>query len=105
LIGARGPNTKEEVDSRRNSYQFWKGTKFEQPAYWETELTKLKNLNVKVNTFYVDDAAKESFEKIAERTGGTCSYLDLLRSDSQDILLGLVFPSILKMIGEGCDEV
>jgi hypothetical protein len=100
LIGDIGPNTKEEVDTRRNDYRFWEGTKFEQPAYWETELDKLKNFKVQVNTFYVAEWAKESFEEIAKRTGGTCTYLDLKRPDSQDILLNLFVPSILKMIGE-----
>jgi hypothetical protein len=35
------PNTKEEVKERRKDNEFWKGSKFEQPVYWETEIVKL----------------------------------------------------------------
>jgi hypothetical protein len=77
LIGDIGPNTKEEVDERRNDYQFWKGTKFEEPAYWDEELAKLKEEEVIIHTFYVSTSAKADFEEIAKRTGGTCTYLDL----------------------------
>jgi hypothetical protein len=83
LIGDMPPNTKEEVDSRRSSYQFWRGTKFEQTAYWDTELAKLKQLNVKVNTFYLNNYVKPSFEDIAKRTGGESAFLDVSKPNSQ----------------------
>jgi hypothetical protein len=51
------PNTQEEVITRRQENQVWKGTQFEQPAYWETELAKLSQLKVKVNAFYVSAKA------------------------------------------------
>ena len=105
LIGDMPPNTKEEVDSRRNSYQFWRGTKFEAPAYWDSELAKLKQLNVQVNTFYLNTYCQPSFIDIANRTGGTSCLLDVTKPDSQEILLGLFIPNILKMIGEANGDV
>ena len=82
LIGDMPPNTKEEVDSRRSSYQFWRGTKFETPAYWDTELAKLKQLNVKVHTFYLNTYVKPSFEDIAKKTGGESCFLDVSKPNS-----------------------
>jgi uncharacterized protein with von Willebrand factor type A (vWA) domain len=105
LIGDAPPNTKEEVDSRRNSYQFWRGTKFEAISYWDSELAKLKQLNVQVNTFYLNNDCKASFEDIARRTGGTSCLLDVTKPNSQEILLGLFIPNILKMIGEANGDV
>ncbi len=83
LIGDMPPNTKQEVDYRRSKYQFWRGTKFETPAYWDTELAKLKQLNVKVHTFYLNnDDVKPSFEDIAKRTGGESCFLDVSKPNS-----------------------
>jgi hypothetical protein len=63
-------------------------------------LAKLSVLKVKVHTLYLDDYAKSSFEEIARRTGGTSSYFDVKKSGSEENLLNLLVPNILKMIGE-----
>jgi hypothetical protein len=76
------PNTKEEVDSRRTLYQFWRSNRFEQPAYWDIELAKLKRLKVKVNTFYINHYVKQSFEDIAKKSGGESCYLDITKPNS-----------------------
>lgn len=61
-------------------------------------------MNIIVNTFYLDDDAKSSFEDIAQRTGGTCTYLDVDQPNSQEILLDLFVPNILKMIGDATGD-
>ena len=61
-------------------------------------------MKIVVNTFYVSSSARASFEEIARRTGGVCTYLDVNKSNSQEILLNLFVPNILKMIGEATGD-
>ena len=102
LIGDAAPNTQTEVKLKRERFPYWKKT---QSVYWETELKKLQDLKVQVNTFYVNTRAKDSFVEIAKRTGGNCTYLDLSLPESQEILVNLFNPNILKMIGEANGDV
>ncbi len=63
-------------------------------------------MNVKVHTFYLNNGSvKPSFEDIAKRTGGESCFLDVSKPNSQDILLNLFVPNILKMIGEANGDV
>jgi hypothetical protein len=55
FIGDNKPNTREEVDSIRKQNPNFKSTKFEEPAYWVTELDKLRDLKAKVDIFYLLD--------------------------------------------------
>ena len=52
--------------------KYWKKTKFEKSTYWEDELNGIINKGIKVNTFYMQPKAKESFSIIAQRTKGDC---------------------------------
>ena len=68
------------------------------------KLIKMK-IPVQVNTFYLNTYCQPSFIDIANRTGGTSCLLDVTKPDSQEILLGLFIPNILKMIGEANGDV
>ena len=90
VIGDAAPNTLDEVRSRRKAYDAsynWKNTPFCQEVYYETELDKLKQKNVKVFTFYVANGAKEAFTKMTTEANG-CSYLDINNAakGSQELL-------------------
>ena len=104
LIGDAPPNTQQEVTQRRNAYRFWKGTQFEQPVYWETEIDKLKAKKVVVHSFYLNNSAKDKFVDIANRTNGTSNFLDLSKPDKTKTLCDLFIPNILKMIGEATGD-
>ena len=105
LIGDMPPNTRQEVDSRRASYNSWAGTKFATPAYWDVELQKLKAKGIPVYGFYVANYAQSAFADIASRSNGKSEYLDVNSANSQEILLKMFIPVILAKIGEASGSV
>ncbi|CAF3149707.1 unnamed protein product [Rotaria sp. Silwood2] len=101
LIGDAPPNTRKEVNDKRNSLgqNYWKKTKFAQATYYEDELAKLISNQIPVHAFYVEKRAKEKFEEIANRTGGHCQMLDINSSSGSDMLTDLVTEEILNNVG------
>ncbi|CAF1137415.1 unnamed protein product, partial [Didymodactylos carnosus] len=103
LIGDAPPNTKNEVNEKRQRYgqSFWKKTKFAQSTYYEDELAKLEVDGIPVHAFFVEQRAEESFKKIAKKTGGRCAMLDINSSSGSEMLTDLVTEEILRNVG-GC---
>jgi len=95
LIGDCPPNTYDEVSSKR-AESYWSRTKYYQKVYYQSELDKLKEKNVPVHAFHVDDYAKSSFQNIAKESGGVSSFLDINSSAGADMLTGLVTERILN---------
>ena len=97
LIGDAPANTKSNVASKRAEFgeTYWKTTKFATPTHYEDELEKLKNKNIPVHTFYLTDYAKDNFESIAQETKGRCESLDILSSQSVELLTTFVTEEVL----------
>ncbi|CAF1573592.1 unnamed protein product [Didymodactylos carnosus] len=101
LIGDAPPNTKNEVNEKKQRYgqSFWEKTKFAQSTYYEDELAKLKVDGIPVHAFFVEQRAEESFKKIAKETGGRCEMLDINSSSGSEMLTDLVTEEILRNVG------
>ncbi|CAF0939888.1 unnamed protein product [Adineta steineri] len=101
LIGDAPPNTKTEVDQKRDNYgdAYWKNTKFAEATYYEDELKKLISKQIPVHAFYVAKQAEASFKKIAKETGGRCHLLDINSQAGANMLTDLVTEVILKNVG------
>eukprot|EP00475_Leptophrys_vorax_P028903 TRINITY_DN420_c0_g1_i1.p1 TRINITY_DN420_c0_g1~~TRINITY_DN420_c0_g1_i1.p1 ORF type:complete len:1662 (-),score=448.40 TRINITY_DN420_c0_g1_i1:60-4469(-) len=99
LIGDVPPNTREEVAKR---FKCAPRTKYTVQTYWEDELAKLKEHNIPVHAFYVHQAAKQVFTEIAQRTGGTSSFLDVNSEKGAELLKRTVTERIL-VAGAGSD--
>jgi len=86
IIGDAGPNEQNEVFTKREQSnpessqvkgkskhtgeKYWMDTKFKKKiTYYEKELQKLIDEEIKINAFYLNEAAKRSFEKMANATG------------------------------------
>ena len=101
LIGDAPPNTRQEIQDKRNSFgsRYWSKTKFAQPTYYQNELEKLQSNNIPVHAFYVDERAKKSFENIAESTGGRSEMLDINSPTGSETLTHLVTEKVLQNVG------
>lgn len=105
LIGDAAPNTKADVDTKRNKRgdYYWANTKFSQRTYYEDELTQLKANQIPVHAFFVAPKAESSFRMIANKTGGRCERLDIESSAGSELLTNLVTEEILRNVG-GCSK-
>lgn len=101
LIGDAPPNTKPEVESKRNIFgkRYWTKTKFAQPTYYKDELEKLKLNSIPVHTFYVDTRAEREFKSIASSTGGRSEMLDINSPAGEQKLTDLVTEEVLRNVG------
>lgn len=100
LIGDAAPNTKEEVKkNKKPMLKDFVGTNYEKDLYYEFELEKIINSKVKIDTYYLDNRAKESFGEIANKTNGKCEFLDIKDPKSKEILTGIFSTTVLKEIG------
>ncbi|CAF1486229.1 unnamed protein product [Rotaria sordida] len=101
LIGDAPPNTKSEVEVKRNRFgkRYWSKTKFAQPTYYEDELAKLTSNRIPVHAFYVDTRAEKSFKDIASKTGGRSEMLDINSPSGSQILTDLVTEEVLRNVG------
>ncbi|CAF0951758.1 unnamed protein product [Rotaria sp. Silwood1] len=94
------PNTKNEVNEKRNYYgeKYWKGTKFARPTYYKDELEKLKAHRIPVHAFFIEQRAEAVFKQIVNETGGRCEMLDINSSSSSQMLTDLVTEEILRNV-------
>jgi hypothetical protein len=100
LIGDAPPNTREEVSTkRRNSYHFWKDSRFNPETYYMDELETLRAKSIPVHAFYVAENAESSFKRIAAFTDGKSEMLDIASERGSEILTNLVNIEILRNIG------
>ncbi|ETN99241.1 hypothetical protein RFI_38240, partial [Reticulomyxa filosa] len=107
LIGDAAANTKEEVlMKRRDSKQYkfgddyWNNNAlYSNPTYYEDELALLKQHNIPVHAFYVENKAQKNFMQIANISGGRCEKLDINSKRGSDQLTDLVSEETLKNAG------
>jgi len=101
LIGDMPPNTQNEIPEKRGCYgeNYWSGTKYRVPTYYETELEKLVQKKVKIHGFYVDSDAAQAFSHIASRTGGKVAALDVNSPAGAEQLTDAVCEEVLNNIG------
>ena len=101
LIGDREANDRHEVlHNRKTSGHDWLSSgRFAEPVYYKDEIQKLKDLNVKVNCFYLNEQAKSCFEEISNCTGGICQELKIGAPDASKKLTDVVSISTLKAAG------
>ena len=98
LIGDYPPNTPEECKYRQNYYKCWDSIL---PIKNSVEqVKKLQNHGVPVFSFYVDTKAKQAFEDISKKTGGTSNYLDANSDQGSTHLLHALAEKILEKVGE-----
>jgi len=100
VIGDAAPNTKQETDyKRKNGNQQWKGGAFETAVYFDDQLQKIKDRGLKINSFYLREGAKQSFQNMANVTGGNCEKLDIDSANGAEQLTGLISKAVLKVCG------
>jgi hypothetical protein len=103
LIGDAPAKAVDQIKEYRKSYggeEYWKNSKFKQMTFYKDELQKLKNNNIPVHAFYLDNGARSNFEEIARETGGKCESLNINSSMGSDILTNVVTEQILNSIGQ-----
>ena len=101
LIGDMPANSRQEVYERKSYYgQNFRGSRYESVlTFYEDEMKKLIEKNVKVNGFYLKQNAMENFADMANMSEGKCEFLDLNSLDSSQTLIDLVTSQVLFSIG------
>lgn len=102
LIGDAPAKSEETIKYDRVIYggeTYWSRTLFQTRTHYKTELQKLKNKNIPVHTFYLNDKAKENFEEIARETSGHCKRLDIYSAQGAELLTHFVTEEILRQAG------
>jgi len=104
LIGDMPANTREDVAIKRaraleSKGYHYHGTPWEAPTYWEDELIKLREKEIPVHAFYINEYAKENFEEIARRSGAKYGFLNIGSEQGAEMLTGVVTSRILDNIG------
>ncbi|ETO01529.1 hypothetical protein RFI_35911, partial [Reticulomyxa filosa] len=97
LIGDAPANTKEEVLMKRKESKqynlgeaYWNSNAlYSNPTYYEDELALLKQHNIPVHAFYVENKAQKNFMQIANISGGRCEKLDINSKRGSDQLTDL----------------
>lgn len=102
LIGDSPPNTEGDIFANRMYFHgetYWQSTKFKEKVDYKTEIRKLAEPLIPVNTFYLKPEAGESFNMMARVTNGKSNYLDLNQNKASETLIEIVTGQILKDIG------
>ena len=101
LIGDMPPNTRDDVTSKREGGTW---VKYSTPTYYEDELKRLKERNVKINGFYVDTSAQQVFSSFSSTTGGESALLNVKNPDNAaKCLTDFVSTRILNDVGGAID--
>ncbi|EAR95155.1 helicase carboxy-terminal domain protein (macronuclear) [Tetrahymena thermophila SB210] len=108
ILGDQPAHLMNEAQKFRNQFgqSYWDTTPLKGLTYYVPECQKLKNKNIPVNTFYLKQGAKSTFENIAKLTNGISQYLDINSGQSSKQLTTLFVEQILKDIGkqDGCSN-
>ncbi|CAF4827526.1 unnamed protein product, partial [Rotaria magnacalcarata] len=75
---------------------YWNRTKFKEPTHFTIQLEKLKNKKIPVHAFYLDDGARDNFERIAGETGGRCEQLNISSPGGAEFLTNVVTEEVLR---------
>ena len=68
-------------------------------TYYKDETIRLANNGVQIHTCYVKELAKNSFEWIAQKSGGQCEYLDVNNDKGAKLLTDMVSIKVLNSCG------
>lgn len=82
----------QKVTHKRNSKgeKYWKKTPFKIATYYKNEIEILKKSEVKVNTLYLKEQAKENFSEMSQETNGICSKLDIDSEEGGKLLTNMI---------------
>eukprot|EP01038_Epipyxis_sp_PR26KG_P012864 gene12864-17240_t len=101
LIGDMPANPLDKIMTKRaENKKGWDSTPFKDPVNYKDELNKLKDLGVKINSFYLTNAAKSCFEEISGQTEGKSLFLDVNGADAPEKLTHIVAWSVMKSAGD-----
>jgi len=102
LIGDAPAKSEKAIKHDRKSYggeAYWSKTVYKTPTHYKEELQKLKDKNIPIHTFYLNDGAKKNFEEIARETSGHCKQLDIYSTKGAELLTHFVTEEILRKAG------
>lgn len=74
-------------------------TKYSKLIYFEDEVKILNENGIKVHCYYLDNSAKNSFDKIAEGTKGKSNLLDVNDEKSIEKLTDIFSKTVLDELG------
>lgn len=92
LIGDMPPNTQAEITDARGRYNYGSHA----ARHYQAELGDLVDAGIPVNTFPVSSYAQESFQGIADKTGGECQFWN--PKTETDKLKNLVIRRIMQAV-------
>jgi len=102
LIGDAAANEKADVPFKKSNDKglpYWQATQYSQDIYYEDELQKLIQKNIRVHTFYLADRAKTCFSKIAKISNGVCEMLDISQpKNGAESLIGVISEQVLAAV-------
>jgi hypothetical protein len=111
LIGDAPANSPDEMRCKRRgnghtgpgydstvSPDHWRGTPFAEETTYNVQTAKLKAMGVPVDTFYLQERAKDNFQAIARETGGECKDLNVNAASCGKMLTDHVTITILKQV-------
>eukprot|EP00052_Salpingoeca_macrocollata_P025734 m.234579 g.234579 ORF g.234579 m.234579 type:complete len:2885 (+) comp22475_c0_seq2:54-8708(+) len=100
LIGDAPPNTEAEVAQKRRGKK-WKGTPYENPVFYRTELQKLNTKEIPIHAFYVDHYAKAAFQEISSAgpVKGRCEFLNINSGSGGEQLTAVMTEEVLRIVG------
>jgi len=99
LIGDAPPQTKTETIQNKTNYpNSWNGKPFAEVDDYLVQLEEIFLKNIPIHCFYLNDYAKNSFEEIAQKTGGQVDSLDVVNNpvEGAKLLCDVVTKLILK---------
>ncbi|CAF0947135.1 unnamed protein product [Adineta steineri] len=102
LIGDAPAKSEKAIEDDRRKYGgevYWSKTNYKTSTHYRKELRKLKDKDIPIHTFYLDDGARENFEEIARETSGHCKSLDIHSPQGAELLTHFVTEEILRKVG------
>ncbi|EAR88867.2 helicase carboxy-terminal domain protein (macronuclear) [Tetrahymena thermophila SB210] len=104
IILADAPSkSMSSIQSYREKYggeSYWKTTKYSEITDYKKEMQKLKDTNIPIHSFYLDERAKSNFEEISEFTNGKCEGFNIDSNDASDKLIKIIVEPILQNVGK-----
>ncbi|EAR94923.2 helicase carboxy-terminal domain protein (macronuclear) [Tetrahymena thermophila SB210] len=102
VLGDQPAHLQQEAQSHRQQLGqlYWDSTPLKGLTYYVPECYKLQSKNVPVNTFYLNQSAKQTYEEIASLTKGISQFLDINSAQSSKELKNAFVEQILKDIGK-----
>ncbi|CAF0787349.1 unnamed protein product [Adineta ricciae] len=102
LIGDAPAKDETAIKHDRMTYggeAYWNATSYRTPTHYAKEVRKLKEKDIPIHTFYLNDGARMNFEEIARETSGHCKRLDIHSTEGAELLTHFVTEEILRKTG------